>query len=145
MRRASLSDFFSTASIAKIEPLIVRHVSVLCDQIEILAIKGQPVRLSSAFSCLTASIAHEFAFSKSPNFLLNPDFETPFGRAFAASFVWTGFVKHTPWFFTLMDSISESVGEFVGFSCLIELQASILQTKFRPGVVRSMEKGQHAQ
>jgi Cytochrome P450 len=140
MRRASLSNFFSKASIAKIEPLIVHSVSVLCEQIEILASKQQPVKLSSAFSCLTADIVHQFAFSKSPHFLLYPDFETPFSRAFKFAFSSTAFTKHTPWLFPVMDSISRLAARYIAHPCLTVLRLPFFKPTSDMGWVAQWRK-----
>ncbi|SLM41105.1 cytochrome p450 [Lasallia pustulata] len=108
-RRAALSRFFSKASVAKLEPLIVNTVQKLCAQIETYAGTGKPVELSTAFSCMTTDIVTEYAFARSPHFCDSPTFEPNFKKAILKGTGLVPFVKQFPWIMPLAKAMPVSV------------------------------------
>ena len=100
-----MGDFFSKASITKLEPLVARNVQLLCTKLHEHAESGQPVRLSDAFNCLTVDIITEYAFLKQYRYLEIPNFRTPFYEAFEVAFQSSSLIKRLPWIIPLMGKL----------------------------------------
>ena len=72
-RRAAFSQFFSKASIRRLEPLIQGLVDSLCQKVED-GLKDGTVNLVHAYSALTQDIITEYCFSNCRGVLEMPDF-----------------------------------------------------------------------
>ncbi|KAK2616577.1 hypothetical protein QQS21_000400 [Conoideocrella luteorostrata] len=109
LRRGALNQFFSKASVTKLEPIIHTAIEKLISQLRLHAGTGEPVSMNMAFSCMTTDIVTEYAFSKSYNFLDSPTFEPNFHRAIVAGSDMGPWIKQFPFLITLMNSLPESV------------------------------------
>ncbi|KAK7935892.1 cytochrome P450 [Apiospora marii] len=67
MRRGALNRFFSKAQMTKLEPRVQRLVQQLCDKL--LAWRGGPIDLTSAYNCLTGDTISQYAFGQPRGFL----------------------------------------------------------------------------
>ena len=107
MRRGALNQFFSKASVTKLEPIIKQVVDKLCSKLELHAGTGKPIKLSMAISCMTADIVTEYSFARSYNLLDSPTFEPNLHRAIVAGTDLAPFIKRFQWMLTLMKSLPE--------------------------------------
>lgn len=73
-RRAAFSQFFSKASIRRLEPVLKDLVESLCDGIESGMKVGKPVNLVHAYSALTQDVITEYCFADCRNVLKMRDF-----------------------------------------------------------------------
>ncbi|MCJ1358190.1 MAG: hypothetical protein MMC33_008189 [Icmadophila ericetorum] len=111
MRRGALNQYFSKASVTKLEPIIKQVVDKLCDKLELHAGTGKPIILSMAISCMTADIVTEYSFARSYNLLDSPTFEPNLHRAIVAGTDLAPFIKRFQWIMTLMKSLPDSIVE----------------------------------
>lgn len=74
MRRAAFSQFFSKASIRRIEPFIQDIIDNLTRKVKAGLEAGKAVNLVHAYSALTQDLITEYCFSYSRNVLEKPDF-----------------------------------------------------------------------
>lgn len=109
LRRGALNQFFSKASVTKLEPIIHTAIEKLVSQLRSHAGSGKPVIMNMAFSCMTTDIVTEYAFSKSYNFLDSPTFEPNFHRAIVAGSDMGPWIKQFPFLISLMNSLPESM------------------------------------
>lgn len=105
VRRGALNRFFSKASVAKLEPLLVTTIQKLCAQIENYAGTGKPLELAAAFSCVTTDIITEYAFGRSYHFLDSPTFEPNLRSAIIKGGEMGPLVKQFPWFLRLVKTV----------------------------------------
>lgn len=101
-RRGAVNRFFSKASVAKLEPLLVTTIRKMCAQIETYAGTGKPLELAAAFSCVTTDIITEYAFARSHHFLDSPTFEPNLRSAILKGGEMVPLVKQFPWFLRLV-------------------------------------------
>ena len=73
-RRAAFSQFFSKASIRRLEPIIQGLVDSLVDKVEAKLEKIEPVNLLYGYSALTQDIITEYCFADCRNTLDMKDF-----------------------------------------------------------------------
>ena len=73
-RRAAFSQFFSKASIRRLEPLIQEIIDTMIRKVEAYLDAGKPVNLYHAYSALTQDLITEYCFSDCRNVLEQPDF-----------------------------------------------------------------------
>ena len=73
-RRAAFSQFFSKASIRRLEPLVQGLVDSLCQKVEAGLILEKPVNLVHAYSALTQDLITEYCFSNCRGVLEMPEF-----------------------------------------------------------------------
>lgn len=109
LRRGAMNQFFSKASVTKLEPIIHTAIEKLVAQLRAHAGSGEPVIMNMAFSCMTTDIVTEYAFSKSYNFLDSPTFEPNFHRAIVAGSDMGPWIKQFPFLITLMNRLPESM------------------------------------
>ena len=95
-RRAAFSNFFSKASVRRLEPVIQALVDKLCQKISSEMDSGKPVNLVDAYSALTQDIITEYCFSNCRNVLEMKDF--------------------SPWYYELVQKPSELSHMYV-FQC----------------------------
>ena len=73
-RRRAFQNFFSKASIRRLEPTIQSLVNRLCDKLSEKADTGEPVNMVHAYSALTQDVITEYCFSDCRNVLEMKDF-----------------------------------------------------------------------
>ena len=73
-RRGAFSNFFSKASVRRLEPVIQSLVDVLCEKLLLKLDIREPVNLVHAYSALTQDVITEYCFSNCRNVLEMKDF-----------------------------------------------------------------------
>lgn len=86
-RRAAFSNFFSTTSVRRLQPVIQSRIDVLCEKLSEKMDNGEPVNLVHAYSALTQDVITEYCFSNCRNVLEMKDF--------------------SPWYYELVQKPSE--------------------------------------
>lgn len=76
LRSAIIKKAFSTASIAKVEPVLKRHVETLCRRLQECRESKTPVRMGDAYRSLAVDIVTDLSLPESHNLLETPDFGT---------------------------------------------------------------------
>ena len=86
-RRGAFSNFFSKASVRRLEPLIQSRIDILCEKLSEMMDTGKPVNMVHAYSALTQDVITEYCFSSCRNVLEMKDF--------------------SPWYYELVQKPSE--------------------------------------
>ena len=73
-RRAAFSNFFSTTSVRRLQPVIQSRIDVLCERLSEKMDTGEPVNMVHAYSALTQDVITEYCFSNCRNVLEMKDF-----------------------------------------------------------------------
>ena len=73
-RRAAFSNFFSKASVRRLQPVIQSLIDVLCEKLSERMDTGEPVDMVHAYSALTQDVITEYCFSSPRNVLEMEDF-----------------------------------------------------------------------
>ncbi|KAF2147767.1 putative P450 monooxygenase [Myriangium duriaei CBS 260.36] len=74
IRREALNNYFSTAKIAGIQPLLETKIGQLCDRFEEYAKQGRVLNLNDGFNAFSMDVITEFLFGQSWKFLEASDF-----------------------------------------------------------------------
>ncbi len=74
IRRAALSQYFSKASLQKLEPGVQAQVDKLMSRLYDVKGSGKILNLLDVFACLTGDIIGQYSFAKPYGFLDDPDF-----------------------------------------------------------------------
>ena len=74
IRRASVSHYFSKASLQKLEPGVQSQVDKLLSRIQALQGSGKVINLLDVYACLAADVVCQYAFAKPDGFLDDKDF-----------------------------------------------------------------------
>ena len=104
-RRNAVANFFSTASIRQLEPIIKSTMSTLLSRLEQSALAGSPpLQLHHVFKACTSDVITKYAFGDCFDFMNSPDFGKPY---FAATDLFFG-LNHVmiffPWFAVLVQN-----------------------------------------
>lgn len=86
-RRGAISNFFSKASVRRLQPVIQALVNKLCDKLQKKSESGEIVNMVHAYSALTQDVITEYCYSDCRNVLDMEDF--------------------SPWYFELVQKPSE--------------------------------------
>ena len=73
IRAASLSPFFSKASVYKLEPVVQSVIDQLVARLRTLQGTDSSVNLIDAFTCLTTDVISQYAFARPFGFMQSPD------------------------------------------------------------------------
>lgn len=73
-RRAAFSNFFSKASVRRLEPVIQSRIDVLCEKLSEKIGAEEPADMVYAYSALTQDVITEYCFSHCRNVLEMKDF-----------------------------------------------------------------------
>lgn len=104
-RRAAMAKFFSTANVARLEPMVLSRVKKLLDRIQEHRKSGKPIPISCAFRAFTTDVISDYAAPHSRDFLSTPDFELAFTRQlrdFSNIMLWH---RHFPIVFPVFNAI----------------------------------------
>ena len=74
IRRGALANFFSKASVQRLEPVIQSVVDRLVGRLQQVMATGVPVNLLDVFSSFTADVISQYSFGKPYGYLDDPDF-----------------------------------------------------------------------
>ncbi len=77
-RRGGIAKFFSSVSIARVEPLPINRVELMCRRMEEYRLVKIPIPLSDAFRCFATDVVTEYAVPESPTMLELPDYAADF-------------------------------------------------------------------
>ncbi len=108
-RRAAVAKYFSTANVARLEPLIQSCVSKLISRLDEHRRQGKIADLSNAYRCLATDIITEYALPRSRLMLDSPNFAADYNRVlrnFAHIATWN---RHVPIIFQIFNIIPRSV------------------------------------
>ena len=102
MRRAHMSNFFSKASVRKLEPLVRNTVDKLTDALQTHKNSGEPVVVSSAYSGFAIDVITDYCFSNSYNLLDDQTFHKSMHHAFSKARSGMHWIRHFPWLFEVL-------------------------------------------
>ncbi|KEF50944.1 uncharacterized protein A1O9_13006 [Exophiala aquamarina CBS 119918] len=109
MRRAALNPYFSKAKVRSLQPRIESSLNNLLARFDEFGASREPMTVSLAYAALTNDVVMEYAFARSDNRLLAPDFDPSFKKAGEAGAKLGHFVKQMPWVLTVMKLLPDSV------------------------------------
>ena len=104
-RRLAVARHFSTANVAKLEPLIQNCISKLVSRLDEHRLQGKVVDLSNAYRCLTTDVVTGYVLPRSRSMLSLPDFAAGYNRVlrnFANIATWN---RHIPIIFRIFNAI----------------------------------------
>ena len=104
-RRLALARHFSTANVAKLEPLIQNCIAKLVSRLDEHRLQGKVVDLSNAYRCLTTDVVTEYALPRSRLMLSSPDFAAGYNRVlrnFSNIAMWN---RHFPIIFSIFQAL----------------------------------------
>ena len=102
MRRAHMSNFFSKASVQRLEPLVRKTVDKLTDALQSHKGSVEPVVVSSAYSGFAVDVITDYAFAQSYNLLDDQTFQKSMHSAFSTARAGMHWIRHFPWLFDVM-------------------------------------------
>ena len=102
MKRAPLNQYFSKASVNKLEPMIVAKVEKLCARLRAVQGINKPVNLRHAFAALAMDVVTEYSFGNSYNCLDDPEFAPIWPEAVDSISEQSHINKQFPWLLPLM-------------------------------------------
>ncbi|KAK3073430.1 hypothetical protein LTR53_005008 [Teratosphaeriaceae sp. CCFEE 6253] len=130
IRRGAMSNYFSSANVRKLEPVVLSRVQKLCDRLEEHRKTGAPVNLSNAFRCLATDVVTYFSFPKPRSMLDTPDFSKDFTRLlrdFSALLSWQRHLKVVfPVLMSIPDAVLLRMDSTGGQRQMIEYQRSFI-------------------
>ncbi|KIW16416.1 hypothetical protein PV08_06468 [Exophiala spinifera] len=109
MRRGAMNPYFSTAKVRMLQSRIESSLNNLLARFREFQESGKPMTVSLAYAALTNDIVMEYAFGRSDNRLLAPDFDPSFKEAGEAGAKLSHLVKQMPWLLSLMKMMPDSV------------------------------------
>ncbi|KAL6714742.1 hypothetical protein ACLMJK_008167 [Lecanora helva] len=105
IRRGSVANYFSKASLQKLEPGVQYQVDKLASRLKGLQGSGRIVNLLDVFACLTGDVVGQYAFAKPYGFLDDKDF-APFWHQMAMDVSQNGhMLKQFGWLMPMMQSM----------------------------------------
>ncbi|ETN45628.1 uncharacterized protein HMPREF1541_09460 [Cyphellophora europaea CBS 101466] len=102
LRRSALNPYFSTAKVRSLQPRIEASIRNLLVRFKEFEASKKPMTLSLAYAALTNDIVMEYAFARSEERLLAPDFDPSFKEAGEAGAKLGHLVKQLPWMLSIM-------------------------------------------
>ena len=105
IRRATLSPFFSKASVQQLEPVVQLMVDKLMSRLEKLQESGAILNLIDVFSALTGDVIGQYAFAKPLGLLDGPEFAPQWHRAILDLSENGHMLKHFTWMEPLLRSM----------------------------------------
>ncbi|TGO21668.1 hypothetical protein BPAE_0206g00020 [Botrytis paeoniae] len=77
-RRNTITNFFSNASIRRLEPVMKEHINTLLSRMQVAGTKEQVLSMHFVFRACTSDLITQYAFGKSFHFLEQEDFSMPY-------------------------------------------------------------------
>lgn len=109
IRRGAMAQFFSKASVVKLEPRVLSRVEQLCRRVEEHRIEGKPVNVSNAYRCLATDITTDYVVPKTRNYLNDPNFAATFVRVVRDTAGVINWNRHLRFLYPLMVNIPRGV------------------------------------
>ena len=136
-RRASLNNFFSKASIRRIEPMVRDVVAQLLDRMDMCGRSEEVMPMNMVYKALTSDIITRYSFGKSTNYVAREDYNRTYFETFENLFEYTHWFFQFGWLNSLMSSlpIAIAIRLMPGLASLFELRhvnlaSHILTDKF---------------
>lgn len=107
IRRASLNPFFSKQRILRLEPMIHTLARRMCERAEDFKRAGQPVPLTTGFSCLITDVLTEYIMTESYHYLEEPDWVPHWGKTLRSVPEVGILAKYIPFILPLLKSIPQ--------------------------------------
>lgn len=109
MRREAWSPYFSRASVARVQPLLIQDcVNKLCERLADYQAAGRPVIMTYAYACLTANVISEYSFPQGYGFLnggLDFNFHTEHYDAWMSVSKISHLFKQFGWLFPTLNAL----------------------------------------
>ncbi|KAF2113058.1 putative benzoate 4-monooxygenase cytochrome P450 [Lophiotrema nucula] len=109
VRRGAMANFFSKASITKLEPRVLSRVKQLCGRLQKCRDEGKPADLSNAYRCLATDVTTDYAVPNTRNFLDDPEFKKGFNGTIRDASAIINWNRHIPFLFPLVRSMPRSL------------------------------------
>lgn len=105
LRRGAMNQFFSKASVRRVEPIIQKNLDKLLVRLREFQRSSEPITLNVAFTAFTSDIITEYSFGRSYNYLDSDDFNLAFSELMSDVHKMTGILKHVPGIIPLMEAL----------------------------------------
>lgn len=109
LRRGAMNQFFSKASVRRVEPIIQKNLDKLLVRIREFQRSSEPIPLNVAFTAFTSDIITEYSFGRSYNYLDSDDFNLAFSELMLGVHKMTGILKHVPGIIPLMEALPNRI------------------------------------
>lgn len=96
-RRSAVANFFSSANVRKLEPIVSTCLEKILSRMESASKKGEVMLLNYVFKAATSDIITKYAFGHSSNFLDYLDYNIKFMKAVDDVFKMNHALMHFPW------------------------------------------------
>lgn len=105
LRRGAMNQFFSKASVRRVEPIIQKNLEKLLIRLRGFQHSCKPIALNTAFTAFTSDVITEYSFGRSYNYLDQEDFNLAFSELMLGVHKMTGILKHVPGIIPLMEAL----------------------------------------
>ena len=129
IRRAALANYFSKASLQRLEPGIQSQIDKMMDRLKGIQGSGRNVNLLDVYACLTGDVIGQYAFASPYGFLDHPDF-APYWHRTMMDVSQNGLVlKQFGWMLPLMQSMPKWLVKILQpqMMTLIDFQEVLIQ------------------
>ncbi|RDW58232.1 cytochrome P450-14 [Coleophoma cylindrospora] len=107
LRRQPLNEFFSKASISKLEPVLTTMTEKLCSRIDQYKGTGEPLSMRHVYMCLTTDVITLYSMNRSWNHLDSYDFSPMWCKTIKATAEAGPMLKQFPWLFPIINSMPD--------------------------------------
>lgn len=111
LRRQPLGQYFSKASVDRLEPLIKQKIDDLCQRFEKFRGTGKPIHVENAYMAMTTDIITDYCFGRSYGYMEHPEFSPAWYELWIHGNEFSLFAKQFPWFVSIAQQIPQSVLE----------------------------------
>ena len=109
MRRAAMNQYFSKASVRRLESIIQDNLDKLLLRLEVFQRSGESINMVMAYSAFTSDIITSYAFGESYKYLDKEDFNTAFYNAMLSVHQMGAAIKQWSWILTAMTSLPDQM------------------------------------
>ncbi|KAM0133544.1 hypothetical protein ACHAPC_006871 [Botrytis cinerea] len=103
-RRNTITNFFSNASIRRLEPVMKEHINTLLSRMQVAGTTEKVLPMHFVFRACTSDLITQYAFGESFHFLEKEDFSMPYMESTDVFFKLNHTFCHFPWVGTLLAS-----------------------------------------
>lgn len=108
-RRAAISNFFSKASIRRLEPIMRDAITLLLNRMDMCGKSGEVMPMDIVYKAFTCDVITTYAFGKSTDFLTREDYNRAYFETFDQVFETFHFFIHIGWLSSLMRALPISI------------------------------------
>lgn len=105
MRRKHENNFFSKRSIVALEPLIYRHVEILCNRLQEFRTSEIPLMVNDAMIAFTSDVVSEYVFGEPWSVLESADFAPWLLSANKKAGEFSHAMKQWPWLVHILNAL----------------------------------------